>query len=357
MAKRGKKKKGGGEGGGAPQQRDPKDSWRKTLADSLSILSWDGAVDSDLVSVCVQLSPIVSMMEKLGGVDPVEIISQLAKCCVHSRLEVRSAAWKAVTECGVESEAVAEAAVEAGLHKIALSQLGDVPINVSAPSESAAEEDPAAAAANASAGDDSSSQLASKQAGLRTQLLICFRLLCETSDVALEGVGTAELQAFCSCVTAACCECRAGIAALELLLVLTDGAGPMALLLAPLWLPIARARLVGESAPTPATAALVAVITLNVAAALDEAGATEAGLDAMVDVGLRMLGEAAAGEATPAMRSLALEARLSQHIPLLLHANQSAVQPPSRLTVPPLPRIRCSRSLAHTSSTVCCHSI
>ncbi|KAL1518802.1 hypothetical protein AB1Y20_003082 [Prymnesium parvum] len=280
MAKRGKKKKRPSVDDGAPpQQSSSKASLSSLLAGSLEILSWEDATDADLVSVCIQLSPMVCAMEKLGGLEPDLLVKHLARCCDHSRAEVRAAAWKAITECSAESPRVADAAVSAGLHGIARSHLAQC----APPSD------------DASRGHTS----------LHVQLLLAFRRLCETSEVALEGLGAAELHSLCRCVTATAPQLAR--AALELLLVLTDGGGPLALALAAEWLPLARDRLRSGALED---GALLCAITLNVAAALDEAevaSPVDAELPALVDTCLLTLGEAAMGEAPREARQVALE--------------------------------------------------
>ena len=253
----------------APTQSEPTQVCRRALEESVGILSWDGATDADVATACIQLSPMVKMLverNQFESADVEKLVTQLAHCCAHQRLEVRSTAWSALCDCAVEAPALAEAAVDAKLHEVVLRQLRETLLEPSSSEPSAA---------GASSSDEAQKNQAAKRLGLLSQLMEAFRLMCQVDERPMENLKPEDYQAFCDCTSAP----GSRREALDLLLVLTDGSSPDLAFLAPVWCPLAAEALgcalltkaKSEEQSTASMDAVIGAITLNVVATLDGA--------------------------------------------------------------------------------------
>jgi len=184
--------------------------WRTALAAVLSVLEWADADPSELRGALMQLPEILTMLGQAGEAMRSEEVTRLfiglERCWKREAVpaQLRAAAWAALHEASLVESSLCEVALARGIHSLALSEL--------------------AAAASASA--SSSSMLADGEAGDLAagipQLGFLWNI-CEALPEAAEALSAPD-HVETVCLWATSSVESAALAALNLLLVLADGA-------------------------------------------------------------------------------------------------------------------------------------
>lgn len=181
---------------GRAARDEQRQRWQDALASVLSVLEWKDVQPEELRGALIQFPEIVAMLEAaaqpLAEEASSRLLSGLERCLASSSPRLRVAAWEALHEGSLANADFCAAAVAHGLHRRALADLGAT---------------------------DASRPVSLVSASRQLRFLLT---LVENAPEVAEGLTGAEVAVLCDWGSQGAE--AAAVAALQLILALTDGA-------------------------------------------------------------------------------------------------------------------------------------